>query len=1095
MKIVLKIKADPRNFFISSPSDPQQAIPIGSVIKHTTTKQKFVKKNGDHFSYAAIQITPPTSWKWDLTGEESWKMLQDLYAETTPNSIPTGLSLSSLSAQENQTLVGTLSAIDADIGDTLTYSIVSGYADGSSFIITSGNELRFITAPDYEVKNQYTLKVRATDTDNAFVEEQYVISISDVVENNPPTLASLGRTIVLENETTVGTLSATDADINDVHVFAISGGVDADSFEIENSYNLRLKNPANYSLKTSYAVQITATDSAGATKTEDFIINVKSRPTSVQLSNSTIAEENQLNQIIGTLSGTSPDGNQLFSYSLIGGDTINFNIQGNTLRANSVFDYEVKSSYTITVRATDIHGQYVDSIFPITIQQSIININENMENDYGIFKFYNSSSQYGLKNVVDLTPYPSVGKIQFIIENYRNSKSKPYGSFWAMLEYTKNENSYTFNWLGGPVKNSRTMDEDGIAVAGITYPDVPLDFSLNITNLGIIQVFMSTYNEPNITSANISMYISDNDGLFAFDKKKIYLPVDSAVTYSLQPGQLDNDNFELIGDGYTIQFKNMVDFETKSTYQIALTQTKDLISSTYIKTINIMDRDDNAKYYSIASLGKKLYTPTQVWHASGAALQSARYELAGSGEQNSALAFGGRNNNARLNITEKFNGSEWSLTENLSTSRGQLTGCGGQNSTVAFGGYDANGNYDLTEIFDGSVWQTSGAMSTAKYGIGGCGTQNAALAFGGRSSAGALNTNETFNGSSWTTLSAVLGESRYSLAGCGTQNAALSISGLGSSSTPRFKTEKFNGSAWSTVNSMYSPRYGHVGCGAQNAAVVFGGQTTTEYSGTSNSQFNLTTQIYNGDTWSAASPMLLSRKLLGGAGQQSASVAFGGLYDSYYFNSTEKFNGNNPYSNLESPTLVAANLNLIFDKDTNPNYLTNVFTLTGTANNFFEIKNGTELHLKPSVTPTSWSFYSSFLIDSVDALQRTSRNYFYVSFMDTPIGPTDFNWQPSTSPVPGTVQENKPANTFVGALIPTDKNGENSWNLFYYSIVGGDGMGKFYFYNQYHQGFLYTSQSFDYEAKSSYTLVVRCTDVSGYYFEKSIVITVLNVAD
>lgn len=977
-------------------------------------------------------------------------------------------------------------------------SIVQQGNKGQKFIKLSGNNLGYAAIPvtvpsewNWSAEGAQSWKILQDFDSNTHIPPEF--ANINIYQTYAPTAVSLSKLIVLENETLVGTLTATDADVGDTHTFAISGGVDANSFEIINTNILQLKIPAIYASKSSYALELTATDSNGATKVEQVTISVSSIPTSVQISSQSVLEEKPINYTVGTLSGVSPDGNQSFSYSIVAGDVSHFNIQGNVLRTSTVFDYEVKSSYTITVRATNIHGQYVDSVFVINIQQDIININENKSNDY----VQNKYTQYGLQNIFNLTPYPTTGRVVFQISNYRNNKDYPYGSFQVYIQYTKNLNNYSFSYILPPAPYSQTKDEDGNTIPTTTYPAIPNDFSFNITNAGMIQIFIPTYNEPNITSAFVTAYVTDEDNLFYYEKKRIYLTVDPTIAYSLQPGVLDNDAFEIIDAGYTIQFKQLIDYETKSTYQIALTQTKDSVSSTYIRSINVVDKDDSPSSSNYYTFSKKAYVPTQVWYASTDLLDNGVYELSGCGEQNATLAFGGRKSGTtRIGTTQKFNGSAWTMAnDSLRVSRSNLAGCGTQNAALAFGGVGATQSYNTTEKFDGNTWTQVNNMSALKFGLGGCGTQNAALAFGGYSGS-VLNVTETYDGSNWITISAILSIRRYNLSGCGTQNAALATGGNGSSSV-NTRTEKFDGSTWSTTtNAMSGPRVSYACGGTQNAAVMFGGYApTTSDAGNVNDQYNLTTQIYNGDTWTAASPLLRGRRSLGGAGQLSSSLSFGGLNGSTYYATVEKFNGNVPYSNLENPTLLAANLNSLVDKDTNPAYLTNVFSLNSPGSSLFEIKNGSELHLKSTTTPPSGSsIMGPYLLSSEDVFGRKSANYFYVNFSDNPIGPSDFNWNPtSNSGAPGTVAENKPTGSLVGILEPVDANGLAT--KYYYSIVGGDGMGKFWIFNQQYQGIVYTSEVFDYEVKSSYTLQVRCTDISGYWFEKPINVSIVNVAE
>jgi len=87
------------------------------------------------------------------------------------------------------------------------------------------------------------------------------------------------------------------------------------------------------------------------------------------------------------------------------------------------------------------------------------------------------------------------------------------------------------------------------------------------------------------------------------------------------------------------------------------------------------------------------------------------------------------------------------------------------------------------------------------------------------------------------------------------------------------------------------------------------------------------------------------------------------------------------------------------------------------------------------------------------------------------------------------VAENQPIGTAVGTLSSTDPD---AGNTFAYSLVSGTGStdnGSFSINGSAFQ----TAASFNYEAKSSYSIRLRTTDQSGLYFEKQFTITVTNV--
>lgn len=102
---------------------------------------------------------------------------------------PTGISLSSLTLNENQPIgsaIGILSAIDPDAGDGAAFSLVSGVGadDNGSFQI-AGATLKSGVSFDFESKNSYSIRVRVTDDAGLFFERGFAVLIGNV--NEPPT--------------------------------------------------------------------------------------------------------------------------------------------------------------------------------------------------------------------------------------------------------------------------------------------------------------------------------------------------------------------------------------------------------------------------------------------------------------------------------------------------------------------------------------------------------------------------------------------------------------------------------------------------------------------------------------------------------------------------------------------------------------------------------------------------------------------------------------------------------------------------------------------------------------------------------------------
>ncbi len=101
------------------------------------------------------------------------------------------------------------------------------------------------------------------------------------------------------------------------------------------------------------------------------VTNVNDAPTDIALSNSSVNENQPVGTAVGNFSTTDPDAGDTHTYTLVAGagdtDNASFQIVGNELRTNAVFNFEAKSSYSIRVRSTDSGALFFEEAFTITI--------------------------------------------------------------------------------------------------------------------------------------------------------------------------------------------------------------------------------------------------------------------------------------------------------------------------------------------------------------------------------------------------------------------------------------------------------------------------------------------------------------------------------------------------------------------------------------------------------------------------------------------------------------------------------------------------------------------------------------------------------
>ena len=201
-----------------------------------------------------------------------------------------------------------------------------------------------------------------------------------------------------------------DADDNNNIVY-ILGGTDAAYFTIEDTesdegaqIDVKTSNTLDYETKKVYSVTITARDPEGLSSSVDVTINISdvndspmitrvmagantaptfpAAATSREVAENTAAGEN----IGDPVAATDADGDTL-TYTLGGTDSASFAIESATgqLKTKAALDFDTKSSYMVTVTATD-PGGLTDTInVTITVtEQTLLNrydTNDNGEID------------------------------------------------------------------------------------------------------------------------------------------------------------------------------------------------------------------------------------------------------------------------------------------------------------------------------------------------------------------------------------------------------------------------------------------------------------------------------------------------------------------------------------------------------------------------------------------------------------------------------------------------------------------------------------------------------------------------------------------
>ncbi|GKS68322.1 hypothetical protein W03_03260 [Nitrosomonas sp. PY1] len=302
------------------------------------------------------------------------------------NEAPIDLSLTGNTVAENApngTLIGTVTEIDPDGGDTPSYSLM--YNLGGRFAINSSTgeiTVANTTLLDYEAATSHNITVRTTDSSGLAYDKTFTINLTD--SNEAPTDLSLTGNAVTENAangTSIGTVAGTDPDNGDTLSYTLTntaGGrfaINSSTGEITVANGTLL----DYETATSHDITVRITDSGGLTYDKVFTINltdINEAPTDLNLTGNTVAENATNGTPVGMIAGTDPDNGDTLSYTLTntagGRFAINSSTGEITVANGMLLDYEAAASHSITVRITDSSGLTYDKTFAI----NLVNVNE-----------------------------------------------------------------------------------------------------------------------------------------------------------------------------------------------------------------------------------------------------------------------------------------------------------------------------------------------------------------------------------------------------------------------------------------------------------------------------------------------------------------------------------------------------------------------------------------------------------------------------------------------------------------------------------------------------------------------------------------------
>ncbi|MER3373820.1 MAG: BspA family leucine-rich repeat surface protein, partial [Allomuricauda sp.] len=295
-----------------------------------------------------------------------------------PNTAPV-IKAQTFNAAENisdATIIGTVTATDADKGDKLTFSIATNSSD--LFEITNAGALSLATGKtlDFDTKKQHVLSVSVSDG-KATAKADVTIKVTEVVaQNQPPVIEAQGFEAAedIADTDVIGTVVASDPE-QDALTFSMDTN-DNNLFEITANGELSLAEGKTLDFETaeSHAITVGVTDGNGSA-TATITINVtevvaQNQAPVIEPQGFEAAENIADTDVIGTVVASDPEQDALtFSISVNDNDLFEIDPSSGelSLASGRSLDFGTAEEHTITVEVTDGVNDPVPAEITITV--------------------------------------------------------------------------------------------------------------------------------------------------------------------------------------------------------------------------------------------------------------------------------------------------------------------------------------------------------------------------------------------------------------------------------------------------------------------------------------------------------------------------------------------------------------------------------------------------------------------------------------------------------------------------------------------------------------------------------------------------------
>ncbi len=259
-------------------------------------------------------------------------------------------------------------------GDELTFAVANTNTSLVTAAIDAGDNLDLSFAANGNGTAQLTITADDGNGNTAF--DIFIVTVSAV--NDAPVVSSAIADLTVAEDAAARNNYAslnsvfTDPDGDELSFTVANTNTGLVTAAIDAGDNLDLSFAANGN--GTAQLTLTADDGNGTAVNDGFTVTVSAvndAPTAINLSNTTIAENEPSGTSVGTFTTSDVDPTDSHTYSLVAGagdtDNSSFSINNEELLSAQEFDFEAKASYAIRVRVDDGNGGTFAREFTIAI--------------------------------------------------------------------------------------------------------------------------------------------------------------------------------------------------------------------------------------------------------------------------------------------------------------------------------------------------------------------------------------------------------------------------------------------------------------------------------------------------------------------------------------------------------------------------------------------------------------------------------------------------------------------------------------------------------------------------------------------------------